>query len=152
MQQSSSDRFTRRNKLDRSFRYLSRLPWLAEERGLGSEEGEVFTLVVQAAVPAAHAVAAGHGRAHHCVDSHGEVLSWRQRGVSSFALRKRLGLFRQQPGRPELLCCLLEVGIPTTNQAGEPGWRSAALAFHQRGNRESAAQTCHFLLCACVRV
>lgn len=45
----------------------------AEERGLGREEGEVFALVIQAAVPAAHAVTAGHGGGQHCVDSHGEV-------------------------------------------------------------------------------
>lgn len=45
----------------------------AEERGLGGEESEVLALVIQAAVPAAHAVAAGHGGGHHCTDSHGEV-------------------------------------------------------------------------------
>lgn len=47
---------------------------LAEERGLGGEEGEVFALVIQAAVAAAHAVAAGHGGGEHRVDSHGELL------------------------------------------------------------------------------
>lgn len=46
---------------------------LAEERGLGREESEVFALVVQAAVPAAHAVAAGHGGGQYRIDGHGEV-------------------------------------------------------------------------------
>lgn len=45
----------------------------AEERGLGCEETEVFVLIVQAAVPAAYAITAGHGGSQHCVDSHGEV-------------------------------------------------------------------------------
>lgn len=49
------------------------MPGLAEERGLGCEESEVFALVIQAAVPAAHAVTAGHGGGEHCIDSHGEV-------------------------------------------------------------------------------
>lgn len=59
--------------IDVLIQYLSCLPGLAEERGLGCEEGEVFALVVQAAVSAAHAVTAGHGGGDHCVDSHGEV-------------------------------------------------------------------------------
>lgn len=36
--------------------------WLPEEGGLGGEEGEVIALLVQAAVPTAHAIAAGHLR------------------------------------------------------------------------------------------
>lgn len=56
--------------------YLSCLPGFAEEWGLGCEESEVFALIVQAAVPTAHAVTAGHGGGHHCVDSHGEVQRW----------------------------------------------------------------------------
>lgn len=47
---------------------------LAEERGLGGEEGEVFAIVIQAAVAAAHTVAAGHGGGEHRVDSHEELL------------------------------------------------------------------------------
>lgn len=54
------------------------MPGFAEERGLGREEGEVFALVIQAAVPAAHAVTVGHGGGHPCVDSHGQVLRWHQ--------------------------------------------------------------------------
>lgn len=49
------------------------MPGLAEERGLGCEESVVFALVIQAAVPTAHAVTAGHGGGQHRVDSHGEV-------------------------------------------------------------------------------
>lgn len=58
-------------------RYLRRVPGLAEERGLGGEKSEVVALVVQAAVAAAHAVAAGHGRRDHRVDGHGEVVRGR---------------------------------------------------------------------------
>lgn len=53
--------------------YLSCMPGPAEERGLGCEESEVFALIIQAAVPAAHAVTAGHGGGQHRIDSHGEV-------------------------------------------------------------------------------
>lgn len=63
--------------------YLSFTPGFAEERGLGCEEGEVFALVLQAAVPAAHAVTVGHGGGHHCVDSHGEVLRRHQHSITS---------------------------------------------------------------------
>lgn len=52
------------------------MPGLAEERGLGCEESEVFVLIIQAAVPTAHAVTAGHGGGQHCIDSHGEVRRW----------------------------------------------------------------------------
>ena len=55
------------------FLYLRCMLGLAEERGLGCEESEVFALIVQAAVPAAHTVTASHGGGQHCVDSHGEV-------------------------------------------------------------------------------
>lgn len=53
--------------------YLSCLLGLAEERGLGCEESEVLALIIQAAVPTAHAVTAGHGGGQHCLDGHGEV-------------------------------------------------------------------------------
>lgn len=53
--------------------YLNGMPGFAEERRLGREESEVFVLIVQAAVAAAHAVTAGHGRGRLRVDSHGEV-------------------------------------------------------------------------------
>lgn len=54
--------------------YLCCMLGFAEERGLGSEESEVLALFIQAAVPAAHTVTAGHGGGHNCTDSHGEVL------------------------------------------------------------------------------
>lgn len=53
--------------------YLWRMLGLAEERGFGSEESEVLAFFVQAAVPAAHAVTAGHGGGQHRTDGHGEV-------------------------------------------------------------------------------
>lgn len=40
-------------------RYLLSL-WLPKEGGLGGEEGEVIALLIQAAVPTAHAIATGH--------------------------------------------------------------------------------------------
>lgn len=36
--------------------------WPPEEGGLGGEEGEVIALLIQAAVPTAHAIAASHLR------------------------------------------------------------------------------------------
>lgn len=56
--------------------YLHCVPGPAEERGLGGEESDVFTLIVQAAVPTTHAVTAGHGGGHHRTDGHGSVQRW----------------------------------------------------------------------------
>ena len=41
-----------------------------------------------------------------------------QRGISSSGPRKRPDLFGNQPGKSQLLCCLLKVEISTTNPAG----------------------------------
>lgn len=86
--------FTDRS-IDVLIQYLNGLPGLAEERGLGCEEREVFALIIQAAVSAAHAVTAGHGGGDHCVDSHGEVQRQRpapaqERGRGGWGERSQL--------------------------------------------------------------
>lgn len=67
---------------------------LAEERGLGGEESEVLAFVVQAAVPAAHAVTAGHGGSQHCADGHGEVFQDTGAAGSLKRASGRLGTWR----------------------------------------------------------
>lgn len=55
-----------------------------EERSLGGEETKILALVIQAAVPAAHAVATGHGGGRHRVDGHEDFHEdrfWHQSGT-----------------------------------------------------------------------
>lgn len=109
---------------------------LAEERGLGCEESVVFALVIQAAVPTAHAVTAGHGGGQHCVDSHGEVrrepLAPAQNRGSTLTSGSAVFLFPKK-GRAEGTLYQSVCRHLTVFHAPRISQRSSAAASHLRG-------------------
>ena len=159
--------------------YLGCTLWLAEERGLGCEESEVFVVFVQAAVPAAHAVTAGHGGGRHCVDSHGAVQSWPpalvRRPSDTLMAWGSAGLSREGAGlmltlrtnqslqayscplliqkKSALLCwCIQKVYVPLVTARQVKPASDSALCVPQDQDIRERAQNCHFLLmcvCAC---
>lgn len=152
------------------------MPRLAEERGLGCEESEVLALVIQAAVPTAHAVTAGHGGGQHCVDGHGEVqgqpLAPEKHPSSTLAARGSDGLSRSDTWpqsestrvqllftHPEIVCTPVlmhpEALDPTCEgETGELGFDSALWVLPERrpGNARASnrrvTSSCH--ACECV--